>query len=73
MRPYVERLANVADSAISCYPNAGLPNALGEFDETPAKMAGFVRDFAKQGLGKYCRRLLWEYTRAYQSHWRGHS
>jgi 5-methyltetrahydrofolate--homocysteine methyltransferase len=49
MRPYLERLANVADSAISCYPNAGLPNALGEFDETPARMAGFVNDFAKQG------------------------
>ncbi len=49
MRPYLERLANVADSAISCYPNAGLPNEMGEFDETPAKMAGFVRDFATQG------------------------
>jgi 5-methyltetrahydrofolate--homocysteine methyltransferase len=49
MRPYLERLANVADSRISCYPNAGLPNELGEFDETPAMMAGFVRDFAKQG------------------------
>jgi 5-methyltetrahydrofolate--homocysteine methyltransferase len=49
MRPYLERLANVADSAISCYPNAGLPNEMGEFDETPSKMAGFVRDFATQG------------------------
>jgi 5-methyltetrahydrofolate--homocysteine methyltransferase len=49
MRPYLERLANVADSAISCYPNAGLPNALGEFDETPSRMASFVRDFAQQG------------------------
>jgi 5-methyltetrahydrofolate--homocysteine methyltransferase len=49
MRPYIERLANVADSHISCYPNAGLPNELGEFDETPNKMASFVRDFATQG------------------------
>ncbi len=49
MRPYIERLAEVAETAISCYPNAGLPNELGEFDETPAKMAGFIRDFAKQG------------------------
>ena len=49
MRPYVERLANVSDSAISCYPNAGLPNAMGEFDQTPGQMASFVRDFAKQG------------------------
>ena len=49
MRPYIERLANVADAHISCYPNAGLPNELGEFDETPAKMASLVRDFAQQG------------------------
>ncbi len=49
MRPYLERLANVADAAVSCYPNAGLPNEMGEFDETPSKMAGFVRDFATQG------------------------
>jgi 5-methyltetrahydrofolate--homocysteine methyltransferase len=49
MRPYIERLANVSDAAISVYPNAGLPNALGEFDETPKRMAGFIRDFAQQG------------------------
>ncbi len=49
MRPYLERLANASDALISCYPNAGLPNALGEFDETPARMASFVRDFATQG------------------------
>jgi len=49
MRPYLERLANVSDAAISCYPNAGLPNALGEFDETPSRMASFIRDFAEQG------------------------
>jgi 5-methyltetrahydrofolate--homocysteine methyltransferase len=49
MRPYIERLASAADSAVSCYPNAGLPNALGEFDQTPAQMASIVSDFAKQG------------------------
>ena len=49
MRPYLERLASVSDAAISCYPNAGLPNEMGEFDETPSKMASFVRDFATQG------------------------
>ncbi len=49
MRPYIERLATVSDAHISCYPNAGLPNELGEFDETPAKMASLVHDFAKQG------------------------
>jgi 5-methyltetrahydrofolate--homocysteine methyltransferase len=49
MRPYVERLANVCDARISCYPNAGLPNAMGEFDQTPGQMAALVRDFAQQG------------------------
>ncbi|MEQ1827831.1 MAG: methionine synthase [Pirellula sp.] len=49
MRPYLERLANISDVRISCYPNAGLPNALGEFDETPSKTASFLRDFANEG------------------------
>ncbi len=49
MRPYVERLANAADVPISCYPNAGKPNALGEFDETPDRTASLIRDFASQG------------------------
>src|SRR4029077_3491391 len=35
MRPYVEELSRIADVHVSCYPNAGLPNAFGEYDETP--------------------------------------
>ncbi|MFI5299679.1 MAG: methionine synthase [Polyangiales bacterium] len=51
IRPYVEALAkNAPDTFISCYPNAGLPNAMGEFDELPDITAGFLREFAQSGL-----------------------
>ncbi|NHN54825.1 methionine synthase [Calidifontibacter sp. DB0510] len=50
MRPYVAELARVADTFVSVYPNAGLPNAFGEYDETAAEMAAIVGDFAKDGL-----------------------
>jgi 5-methyltetrahydrofolate--homocysteine methyltransferase len=46
MRPHIEELASLAPVFISCYPNAGLPNALGEYDETPRTMAEQLRDFA---------------------------
>jgi len=46
MRPYVEDLARNADCYISCYPNAGLPNAFGEYDELPNDTAGALREFA---------------------------
>jgi 5-methyltetrahydrofolate--homocysteine methyltransferase len=49
MRAHVEELAKLAPIFISCYPNAGLPNALGGYDETPSMMAGVLRDFAAQG------------------------
>src|SRR5438045_453244 len=47
MRPYIEELARIAPIFISCYPNAGLPNALGEYDETPQSMSALLRDFAE--------------------------
>ena len=47
MRPYIEELAHIAPIFISCYPNAGLPNALGEYDETPQSMSALLRDFAE--------------------------
>src|SRR6266852_137080 len=47
MRPHVEELAHVAPIFITCYPNAGLPNALGEYDETPQSMSALLRDFAE--------------------------
>jgi 5-methyltetrahydrofolate--homocysteine methyltransferase len=46
MRPYVAELARIADCYISCYPNAGLPNAFGEYDEQPNDTAGMLREFA---------------------------
>jgi 5-methyltetrahydrofolate--homocysteine methyltransferase len=50
MRPYVAELSRVADTFISCYPNAGLPNAFGEYDETPDQMAAVIEEFAEAGL-----------------------
>lgn len=49
MRPYVEELSELATCYVSCYPNAGLPNAMGEYDELPKMTAAIVQDFAQQG------------------------
>jgi 5-methyltetrahydrofolate--homocysteine methyltransferase len=49
IRPYLEELSQIAPLYISCYPNAGLPNAFGGFDETPESMAKELRDFAAAG------------------------
>jgi 5-methyltetrahydrofolate--homocysteine methyltransferase len=46
MRPHIEELASLAPCYISCYPNAGLPNALGEYDQTPEQMAELLREYA---------------------------
>ena len=50
LRQYVDTLANVAECFVSTHPNAGLPNAFGEYDETPEHMASIVGDFARAGL-----------------------
>ncbi|GAB5899443.1 methionine synthase [Mycolicibacterium mageritense] len=50
MRPYIAEMSRIADTFVSCYPNAGLPNAFGEYDETPKRQAGYVADFAQAGL-----------------------
>ena len=49
MRPYLEELAGLIPNCLSCYPNAGLPNAFGEYDETPDEMAAVLRDYASEG------------------------
>ncbi len=49
MRPFIEELAKIAPTLISCYPNAGLPNEFGEYDMTPEQMGEIVRDYATQG------------------------
>jgi 5-methyltetrahydrofolate--homocysteine methyltransferase len=49
MKPFVEELQRVAPVPFSCYPNAGLPNAFGGFDETPERMAKDLHEFAANG------------------------
>lgn len=50
MRPYVAELARVADCYVSAYPNAGLPNAFGGYDETPQSMTKHLGEWARSGL-----------------------
>jgi 5-methyltetrahydrofolate--homocysteine methyltransferase len=52
MRPYIEELARVAETFVSCYPNAGLPNPMAEtgYDETPPETARMIEDFAQSGF-----------------------
>ena len=50
MRPFLQELSEIADCFVSVYPNAGLPNEFGQYDETPAKMAEVLEDFAKDGF-----------------------
>jgi 5-methyltetrahydrofolate--homocysteine methyltransferase len=50
MRPYIQALSKVADTYILAYPNAGLPNAFGEYDETPEHMCSHVAAWAEEGM-----------------------
>jgi 5-methyltetrahydrofolate--homocysteine methyltransferase len=52
MRPYIEELATIADTFVSCYPNAGLPNPMAEtgFDETPDVTSRLLKEFAQAGF-----------------------
>ena len=50
IRPYLAELARLADTFVSCYPNAGLPNAFGEYDEAPDETASIIKEFAASGL-----------------------
>ena len=58
LRPHVKSLAEIADAPIMVYPNAGLPNELGAYDEQPGQTAAFVREWADHGqvnvLGGCC-------------------
>jgi 5-methyltetrahydrofolate--homocysteine methyltransferase len=49
MRPYIEELSNISECYISCYPNAGLPNAFGEYDQTPDEIAKLLIDYSNNG------------------------
>jgi len=50
LHPYLQRLAKIATCRISAYPNAGLPNAFGEYDETPDKMEKHIEEYLKDGI-----------------------
>jgi 5-methyltetrahydrofolate--homocysteine methyltransferase len=50
MRPYIAELSKLADCPVLCYPNAGLPNAFGEYDQGPDEMAEKLREFAESGF-----------------------
>ncbi len=50
MRPHIEELSQLASCYVSAYPNAGLPNAMGEYDEQPDETAHFIEDWAKEGF-----------------------
>ena len=49
LRPYVEELSSLAETYVSCHPNAGLPNAFGEYDDTPESMARQIGEWARSG------------------------
>ncbi|MCP4443056.1 MAG: methionine synthase [Aureispira sp.] len=50
MRPHIEALSNISDCYISSYPNAGLPNEFGEYDQDADEMGDYIKDFAASGL-----------------------
>ncbi len=50
MRPYLAEMSRIADTFVSAYPNAGLPNAFGEYDESPERQASYIAEFADAGL-----------------------
>ena len=50
LRPHIEELSRIADTLVSCHPNAGLPNAFGQYDQTPEQMAEILGEFARSGL-----------------------
>ena len=50
IRPYIQDLSNIVDTNILVYPNAGLPNEFGGYDETPDEMSGYLQEFAKSKL-----------------------
>ncbi len=50
LRPYIEEMARIAECHVICYPNAGLPNAFGEYDEQPHETACVIEEFAEAGF-----------------------
>ncbi len=49
MRPFIEEMAHISEFPVAVYPNAGLPNAMGEYEQTPEEFAGIMSEFAQEG------------------------
>ena len=73
MYPFLSELSEKSSAAISCYPNAGLPNPLSPtgFDLEPADMARYLGEFADGGPDQHRRRLLRQHARAHRRHRQG--
>ena len=52
MRPFIEAIGSATDAYVICYPNAGLPNTFGGYDETPETTASHLKEFAEVGIEK---------------------
>ncbi len=50
LRPYLDELSGIADTYVSCHPNAGLPNEFGEYEQGPEEMAAIIAEFAERGF-----------------------
>ena len=76
MRPYMDELAELAPIYTSCYPNAGLPNEFGEYDQTPDEMADLLGEFAESGflniVGSCCGSTP-DFTRAVAERMKAHT
>ena len=49
MRPFIEEMSHISEFPVAVYPNAGFPNAMGEYEQTPAEFAGIMAEFAQEG------------------------
>ena len=70
LRPYVSERSRWAPFGVSAHPNAGLPNALGEYDESPEEMAGQIESLGARRSPQHRRWLLRHHPRAPQAHLR---
>ena len=68
LRPHVAELSRVADVRVSAYPNAGLPNEFGGYDEKPEETAAHLGGWAEDGVGECRRRLLRHHAGAHRRH-----
>jgi methionine synthase I (cobalamin-dependent) len=68
IRPHVAELARIADTFVATHPNAGLPNAFGGYDQSPAQTARIDRRVRRRRAGQHRGRLLWHDPYAHRTH-----